>query len=159
MTSEPDSHISSEVTHEFSPEVPEPDFEKTEAAFEDSLGAEFGTASIIEEEAPTLEDELKTERTRARRVFSSMQQTEVRDHRVAGLLACTLGPFGMHKFYLGYHIQGFIVLLTTVFAVSLTQGPGIFIIWIIAVAEALNYFALSQQDFERVYVEGTRNWF
>lgn len=151
--------MTSAASPDITPEVPEPGFEKAEAAFEDSLGSEFGTASIIEEEAPTEEEELKSNRRRARQVLSSMQQTEVRDHRMAGLLACTLGAFGMHKFYMGYHIQGFILLLATVIMTCITQGLGVFITWVFAVAEALNYFALPQQEFEQIYVEGTRNWF
>lgn len=143
---------------ELAPEIPEPDFEETEAAFEESLGSNFGTASIIEEEQQAANDEVEKTH-RARSVFRSLRQISIRDRRVAGVLAMVLGAFGMHKFYLGYHNQGFILLAATILLGLVSFGLGILAIWMVAFAEGMNYFSLSQQEFERVYVEGTHNWF
>lgn len=143
---------------ERAPEIPEPDFEEAEAAFEESLGSNFGTASIIEEGHRDSNEQM--EKTHhARSVFTSMRQIAIRDRRVAGVLAMTLGAFGMHKFYLGYHDQGFILLLATILLGLVSFGLGIFAIWMVAFAEGMNYFSLSQQEFERIYVEETHNWF
>ena len=143
---------------EIAPEVPEPDFEEQETAFEESLGSNFGTASIIEEEQRVSNEQMEKGH-RARSVFTSMRQISIRDRRVAGVLAMALGAFGMHKFYLGYHDQGFILLLATILLGLVSFGLGIFAIWMVAFTEGMNYFSLSQQEFERIYVEGTHNWF
>lgn len=143
---------------EIAPEIPEPDFEETEAAFEESLGSNFGTASIIEEERRASNEQTEKDH-RERSVFTSMRQISIRDRRVAGVLAMTLGAFGMHKFYLGYHDQGFILLLASILLGLVSFGLGILAIWMVAFAEGMNYFSLSQQEFERIYVEETHNWF
>lgn len=143
---------------EIAPEIPEPDFEETEAAFEESLGSNFGTASIIEEERRASNEQVEKAH-RARSVFTSMRQISIRDHRVAGVLAMTLGAFGMHKFYMGYHDQGFILLLASILLGLVSFGMGMLAIWMVAFAEGMNYFSLSQQEFERIYVEETHNWF
>lgn len=143
---------------EIAPEIPEPDFEETEAAFEESLGSNFGTASIIEEKQRASNEQTEKDH-RERSVFTSMRQISIRDRRVAGVLAMTLGAFGMHKFYLGYHDQGFILLLASILLGLVSFGLGILAIWMVAFAEGMNYFSLSQQEFERIYVEETHNWF
>jgi TM2 domain-containing membrane protein YozV len=143
---------------EITPEVPEPGFEETEAAFEESLGSNFGRASIIEEEQQNFDEQTEQEQ-RTRSVFTSMRQISIRDHRVAGVLAMALGAFGMHKFYMGYHDQGFILLIASILLGLVSFGLGILAIWMVAFSEGMTYFTLSQQEFERTYVEGTHNWF
>lgn len=144
--------------NEISPEVPEPDFHEAEAAFEESLGSNFGTASIIEEgEAPA--ENRATTIHRARAMFTSMRKISMRDHRMAGILAVSLGAFGMHKFYLGYHEQGFLLLFASILLGTVSFGLGILAIWMVAFVEGMNYFVMPQQEFERIYVEGTHNWF
>lgn len=105
---------------DIAPEIPEADFNEAKVAFEESLGSNFGTASI---------------------------------------LALTLGAFGMHKFYLGYHEQGFLLLLATIILATLSSGIGILAIWMVAGAEGIIYLSKSPQEFEQIYVEGTHNWF
>lgn len=143
---------------EHAPEIPEPGYQEAEAAFERSLGTDFGTASIIDESETTHEEQVEKV-SRARSVLTSMRQISVRDHRVAGVLAVVLGAFGMHKFYLGYHEQGFLLLLATIAVGSVSFGLAILAIWMVAFVEGVNYFTLSQSEFERIYVEGTHNWF
>ena len=93
---------------DIAPEIPEADFNEAKVAFEESLGSNFGTASILEEEeeAPTL---TSANPSRMSKVLFTMRQISQSDHRTAGILALTLGAFGMHKFYLGYHEQGFLL--------------------------------------------------
>lgn len=146
------------MNNEVSPEIPGPDYRATEAAFERSLGSNFGTASIIEEMQGEAEEKTG-KRHRARSVFTSMRQLSVRDHRAAGILALALGTFGMHKFYLGYHEQGFLLLLGTILLGAVSFGLGVLAIWLVAIVEGATYFAMPQEEFERIYVEGTHNWF
>lgn len=141
-----------------SPEIPEPDFEQAEAAFEESLGSNFGKAQVLDENRQAQNEEV-AKAHRARSVFTSLRQISIRDHRVAGMLAIVLGVFGMHKFYLGYHDQGFILLLATILTGMASFGLAVLAIWLVVCVEGVNYFTLSQQEFEKVYVEGTHNWF
>ena len=143
---------------DIAPEVPEADFNEAKVAFEESLGSNFGTASILEEEeeAPNL---TSTSPSRMSKVLFTMRQISQSDHRTAGILALTLGAFGMHKFYLGYHEQGFLMLLATIILATLSSGIGILAIWMVAGAEGIIYLLKSPQEFERIYVEGTHNWF
>ena len=140
------------------PEIPEADFNEAKVAFEESLGSNFGTASILEEEeeAPTL---TSASPSRMSKVLFTMRQISQSDHRTAGILALTLGAFGMHKFYLGYHEQGFLLLLATIILATLSSGIGILAIWMVAGAEGIIYLSKSPQEFEQIYVEGTHNWF
>ena len=140
---------------DIAPEIPEADFNEAKVAFEESLGSNFGTASILEEEeeAPTL---TSANPSRMSKVLFTMRQISQSDHRTAGILALTLGAFGMHKFYLGYHEQGFLLLLATTILATLSSGIGI---WMVAGAEGIIYLSKSPQEFEQIYVEGTHNWF
>lgn len=140
-----------------SSEIPVAQFQEEETKFEESLGADFGKASIIEEDRSSSEEPRM--RSRRRMLLDTMRSISVRDHRVAALLAIALGPFGMHKFYLGYHDQGFLLLLVTLIIGTLTLGFGVIAIWFIGLIEGVNYLSFSQQDFERTYVEGTHAWF
>ena len=93
------------------------------------------------------------------KVLFTMRQISQSDHRTAGFLALTLGAFGMHKFYLGYHEQGFLLLLATTILATLSSGIGILAIWMVAGAEGIIYLSKSPQEFEQIYIEGTHNWF
>ena len=143
---------------DIAPEIPEADFNEAKVAFEESLGSNFGTASILEEEeeASTL---TSANPSRMSKVLFTMRQISQSDHRTAGILALTLGAFGMHKFYLGYHEQGFLLLLATIILATLSSGIGILAIWMVAGAEGIIYLSKPPQEFEQIYVEGTHNWF
>lgn len=82
-----------------------------------------------------------------------------KDHVAAGLLAIFLGGFGIHKFYLGYNTQGFIMLAITVLAGVLTIGLASAVMWLIAIIEGIIYLSKNQGDFERIYVYGKHEWF
>jgi TM2 domain-containing membrane protein YozV len=70
---------------------------------------------------------------------------------VAGILAILLGGLGAHKFYLGYTTTGVIQLIVSV----CTAGIG----HIIGVIEGIIYLTKSDEEFDRTYVEGKKEWF
>ena len=82
-----------------------------------------------------------------------------KDHVAAGLLAIFLGAFGVHKFYLGYNTQGFIMLAISILAGIFTIGLAAGVIWVIAIIEGVLYLTKTQSEFERIYVYGKREWF
>jgi len=77
---------------------------------------------------------------------------------VAALLAFFLGVFGVHKFYLGYKAQGFVMSLVFILGWILLGIPS-FIIGVIAFIEAIVYIIKSDEEFERAYVAGRKGWF
>ncbi|MEF2846289.1 MAG: NINE protein [Eggerthellaceae bacterium] len=82
-----------------------------------------------------------------------------RDHVAAGLLAIFLGCFGVHKFYLGYSTQGFVMLALSLIGGLFSFGLVMGIVWIIAIIEGATYLAKTQSEFERIYIYGKREWF
>lgn len=77
---------------------------------------------------------------------------------VAVVLAFFLGALGLHKFYLGYKTEG-IIMLVVALAGSICLGLGYVVMSIIAIIEAVKYVILTQEDFERTYVYGSKSWF
>ena len=73
----------------------------------------------------------------------------------AGICGILLGALGIHKFILGYTMQGIIMLLVTV----LTFGFGGFIMGIIGLIEGIIYLTKSDADFVATYVIGKKGWF
>ena len=82
-----------------------------------------------------------------------------KDHVAAGLLAIFLGPLGVHKFYLGYNVPGFIMLAVSVIGGIFTISVATWIVWIIAIIEGIIYLTKNQTDFEQLYVFSKREWF
>ena len=81
----------------------------------------------------------------------------------AGVLAILLGSFGVHKFYLGYTKQGIMMLAGTIVGLILAIVIiGIFLViavGVIGLVEGILYLTQSDEDFERIYVQGRKPWF
>ena len=73
----------------------------------------------------------------------------------AGLLGILLGCLGIHKFYLGYTLQGIIMALVSI----LTCGIGGVVMEIIGLIEGVKYLCMSDEEFNQTYVENTKGWF
>jgi TM2 domain-containing membrane protein YozV len=73
----------------------------------------------------------------------------------AGICGILLGPFGVHKFILGYTGAGLIMLLVTVLTCFMAWP----IVHLIGLVEGIIYLAKSDSEFVRTYVEGRREWF
>lgn len=80
-----------------------------------------------------------------------------RNRIVAALLAFFLGVFGVHKFYLGKSKAGLIMLLCGTIGWLLVL-PGLFAS-ITAFIEFIIYLVTSDEDFDRRYVHGDKEWF
>lgn len=68
---------------------------------------------------------------------------------IAGILAITLGAFGVHKFYLGYTKEGVIQIVLSFLCVG----------GIIGIIEGIIYLTKSDQEFVDLYVTGRKGWF
>ena len=73
----------------------------------------------------------------------------------AAICGILLGGFGVHKFILGYKMEGFIMLGITL----LTCGFGGIIPGIIGLVEGIMYLTKSDQEFVATYIQGRRGWF
>lgn len=82
-----------------------------------------------------------------------------KDHVAAGLLALFLGWLGLHKFYLGYNTQGFILLGVSILGGLFTFSLATWVVWIIAVVEGIIYLSKNQTEFDQIYVQNKREWF
>lgn len=76
----------------------------------------------------------------------------------AALLALFLGPFGIHKFYLNRNGAGLITLVISLAGVAFAGIPTAFM-GMIGVIECILYLVRSDEEFERIYVQGNRAWF
>jgi TM2 domain-containing membrane protein YozV len=77
----------------------------------------------------------------------------------AGVLALLLNGLGIHKFYLGYTMEGVIMLLVTVAGGIATCGATAAIMAVVGTVEGIIYLTKTDADFERTYVVGRRGWF
>ena len=73
----------------------------------------------------------------------------------AGLLAIFLGSLGVHKFVLGYHTAGLLMLLVTV----LTCGIAGFVMGVIGIIEGNIYLTKTPEEFESIYIQNSKEWF
>lgn len=95
----------------------------------------------------------------AQQPYAQQPLVHTKDHVAAGLLAIFLGVFGVHKFYLGYHTTGFIMLGVTILGSLLTIGIAAGVVWLIGVIEGIIYLTKSQSEFEQLYVFNKREMF
>jgi TM2 domain-containing membrane protein YozV len=70
----------------------------------------------------------------------------------AGLLAIILGPFGIHKFLLGYTSQGIIWLIISL----CTCGT---VTYLLGIIEGIIYLTKSDQEFYETYQVNKKAWF
>ena len=81
------------------------------------------------------------------------QQVSQDNKKVAcGILAILLGPFGIHKFLLGYTNEGIITLVITLFTCGSVSS-------IIGLIEGIIYLTKSDQEFYQTYQVGKKGWF
>lgn len=89
----------------------------------------------------------------ASRPSSPVKQAR-KNHVVAGVLALAFGSLGVHKFYLGYIGEGFIMLFVTV----ATLGAGAFVMEMIGIIEGIIYLTRSDRDFYLTYEVNKKGW-
>ncbi len=94
----------------------------------------------------------------AHSIYPLKNPTSEKSRLVAALLALFLGGLGVHKFYLGYNKAGLIMLIVTIVGVFLAALPTL-VIALIAFIEFVIYLLKSDDEFERIYVQGEKQWF
>ncbi|MBE9138411.1 NINE protein [Nodosilinea sp. LEGE 07088] len=74
---------------------------------------------------------------------------------LVAITAIFLGFFGIHKFILGYHREGFILLGITL----ISMGTLSLFTWLVGLVEGIFYLLKSDRQFQTQYVENKRRWF
>ena len=69
----------------------------------------------------------------------------------AGVLGILIGSLGIHKFYLGYTKAGVIQLIATFVTCGIAS--------VIGLVESIIYLTKSDEEFDRTYVQGKKEWF
>ena len=70
----------------------------------------------------------------------------------AGILAILLGPFGIHKFLLGYTTEGIIWLVMSLFTCGTLTA-------LLGTIEGIIYLTKSDQEFYETYQVNKKAWF
>lgn len=85
--------------------------------------------------------------------MNDMQQPLPQESKriLAGVLGILLGGFGVHKFVLGYTLEGVIQIAITI----VTCGIGS----LIGLVEGIIYLTKSDAEFVRTYQQAKRGWF
>lgn len=74
---------------------------------------------------------------------------------IAGVLGILLGFLGIHKFILGYYVEGLIMLLVSL----LTCGFGGTVMGIVGLIEGIIYLATPDDRFYETYILNKKGWF
>lgn len=75
-------------------------------------------------------------------------------------LAIVLGCIGIHKFYMGYVVEGFIMLAMTTIGTFMWQGFEPFILMVsVSWFEAISMMSRNDESFVVNYVKNRRPWF
>lgn len=77
---------------------------------------------------------------------------------LAGILGIVLGAYGVHKFILGYQKEGIIMAVTGVVGIFLCGIPTL-VTAIIGLIEGIMYLTKSDEEFDRIYIQGKKTWF
>ncbi|MCR5615527.1 MAG: TM2 domain-containing protein [Saccharofermentans sp.] len=85
----------------------------------------------------------------------------------AAVLAFFFGWMGLHKFYLGYTSVGIIYLLVFImslflifsFFFTLIGAFTIYVPFILSFVDGIRYLSKSDDEFQDIYVDGSREWF
>jgi TM2 domain-containing membrane protein YozV len=77
----------------------------------------------------------------------------------AGICGILLGWAGVHKFILGYTVEGIIMLVISIVVGIFTCGIGSSVVALIGLIEGIIYLTKSDEEFVRTYIQNKRGWF
>ena len=73
----------------------------------------------------------------------------------AGICGILLGSLGVHKFILGYTLEGVILLVASVISCGMLAP----VTGLIGLIEGILYLTKTDEDFAQTYIEQKRAWF
>jgi TM2 domain-containing membrane protein YozV len=69
-----------------------------------------------------------------------------------------LGALGVHKFILGYPVQGVIMLIVSIVGFY-ACGIGTILMFIIGIIEGITYLTRTDEEFVNTYINKRKTWF
>ena len=90
--------------------------------------------------------------TKTDEVWNNQQPNQDNKKVASGILDILLGPFGIHKFLLGYNTEGIITLVLTVVSCGTVTS-------LLGIIEGIIYLTKSDQEFYETYQVGKKGWF
>lgn len=109
-----------------------------------------------------IDDAGKEARQTAREFSESAKETfgDGDNKRIlVGVLALLLGVFGVHKFVLGYHKEGFVMLGVSLLLGAFTCGVSAYLVAVVGLIEGVIYLTKSDIEFYNTYIQGYKPWF
>jgi TM2 domain-containing membrane protein YozV len=81
------------------------------------------------------------------------------DKTSAGICGILLGGLGIHKFIMGYSMEGAIMLVVSLVTGLFTCGLSSLIIHLIGLIEGIIYLSMTQEQFDYTYIRNRKPWF
>lgn len=78
---------------------------------------------------------------------------------LAGVLGILLGGLGIHKFVLGYTLEGVLMIVGTIGISVVTCGLGSWAVPLVGLIEGIVYLTKSDAEFIQTYQLNKRGWF
>ncbi len=121
-----------------------------------TCGEKFVARKPEDDEDEEDDEDRSSRRNKCRRSIKKKVNAEANSKKMlAGLLGIFLGGLGIHKFVLGMHTAGTIMLLVSL----LTCGFGYTVMYVIGLVEGIMYLTKSDEDFYQIYMVEKKEWF
>jgi TM2 domain-containing membrane protein YozV len=92
---------------------------------------------------------------------SSISKEQADKKLIAGLFGILLGFLGIHKFYLGYTVEGIVMLVASIGGTAILCGLPLapFAMGVVGLIEGILYLTKTDDEFVATYVVGRKGWF
>jgi TM2 domain-containing membrane protein YozV len=91
--------------------------------------------------------------------MSNFNPSHTTKQLLAGYAGIIFGGFGLHKFILGYTLEGFIMLAISIIGGSFTYGLTLIVMQLVGLVEDMIYFNKSHEEFVNTYFVNKQGWF
>ncbi|HEY9801863.1 MAG TPA: TM2 domain-containing protein [Leptolyngbyaceae cyanobacterium] len=91
--------------------------------------------------------------------MANLNPTQTNKQLLAGYCGIILGGFGIHKFILGYAVEGFIMLVIAVVGGTFSYGITLLIMQLVGLVEGMIYLNKTPEEFVNTYIVNKQSWF
>ncbi|MBD0328125.1 MAG: TM2 domain-containing protein [Pyrinomonadaceae bacterium] len=91
--------------------------------------------------------------------MANLNPTQTHKQLLAGYCGIIFGAFGIHKFILGYAIEGFIMLVITLVGGTFSYGITLLIMQLVGLVEGMIYLNKTPEEFANTYIVNKQSWF
>ncbi|MDJ0736187.1 MAG: NINE protein [Nostocaceae cyanobacterium] len=91
--------------------------------------------------------------------MAKLNQSHATKQLLAGYCGIIVGSFGIHKFILGYNIEGFVMLSISIVGGYFTYGFLLLVMQFVGLIEGMIYLNKTYEDFVETYFVNKQSWF